>query len=233
MRLRTFSAPTMSAAMRVVRAQLGADAIIVATQRGRNGSGVRVTAAIESDERIDDAETLLRTDAEAVEPVLSAALAFHGTPLGLASRLVDAALAHGGAPAQALAGGLLRLMLFDPLPGPHVPHRVALVGPPGAGKTVTAAKLAARIVLARRPVHLVTTDRVRAGGTDQLGALARVMGVDMIATDGPENLRATVAAVPEDATVIVDTAGVNPFQIKEISALAELVEAAEAEPILV
>lgn len=232
MRLRTFSAPTMSAAMRAVRAQMGADAVIVATQRGRNGAGVRVTAAIETEDRAGDAALLERADAGAIEPVIGSSLAYHGTPLQLAGRLIDAALVHGGTPAAALAGGLARLFPFDPLPAATGPHRLALVGPPGAGKTVTAAKLAARLVLAGRPVRIVTTDTFRAGGVDQLGALARVMDQDLTTAEGPEALRTALAGIAPGMAVIVDTAGVNPFQIKAVSALAELVEAADVEPVL-
>jgi len=107
MRLRTFSAPTMSAALREVRTALGPDAVIVATQRGRNGSGVRVTAATEAADRAEGADALERADSGSVEPVLGASLAFHGTPLHLAGRLIDAALAHGGPASVALAGGLI------------------------------------------------------------------------------------------------------------------------------
>ena len=49
MRLRTFTAATMSEAMALVRARLGADAIIVSTEEGDDGA-TRVTAAVEQPE---------------------------------------------------------------------------------------------------------------------------------------------------------------------------------------
>jgi flagellar biosynthesis protein FlhF len=232
MRLRTFSAPTMSTAMREVRAALGPDAVIVATQRGRGGKGVRVTAAIEEAERPEDGARLERGEAGSIEPVLGAALAFHGTPLQLAGRLIDAALIHGGTPGSALAGGLRRLFAFKPLPGPHAPQRLILVGPPGVGKTVTAAKLALRVARARRPLVLITTDGFRAGGVDQLAALARVMDHEVRAVEGPEGLRVALADVAADVVVLIDSAGVNPFQIRAMGDLAEVIEAAGAEPLL-
>ncbi|HEY1386360.1 MAG TPA: GTPase, partial [Dongiaceae bacterium] len=45
MRLRTFTAPTISEAMRQVRTALGDDAVILSTEH--NGKAVKVTAAIE------------------------------------------------------------------------------------------------------------------------------------------------------------------------------------------
>ncbi len=47
MRLKTFNAPTLAEAMEAVRAEMGDDAIIVSTQRGAEGGGARVVAALE------------------------------------------------------------------------------------------------------------------------------------------------------------------------------------------
>lgn len=48
MRLRTFSAPTMSEAMKQIRDALGDDAIIVSSHESERGRGVQVTAASEN-----------------------------------------------------------------------------------------------------------------------------------------------------------------------------------------
>ena len=50
MRLKSFTAESTQAAMRMVREALGADAVIVATERAADGRGVRVTAAVEPPE---------------------------------------------------------------------------------------------------------------------------------------------------------------------------------------
>lgn len=73
---------------------------------------------------------------------------------------------------------------FAPLGTPEPARRgrrpqEMLVGPPAVGKTVTVAKLAARAVMARKPVMLVTMDTRRAGAVDQLAAFARVLKVDL------------------------------------------------------
>jgi flagellar biosynthesis protein FlhF len=233
MRLRTFNAPSMSAAIREVRAALGEDAIIVATQRGRNGTGVRVTAAIDregADGNLGD--LLAREDDGAIEPVLGSSLAFHGTPLPLAGRLIDAALGAGGTPVAALARALGRVFRFQPLPDPTLSFRIALVGPPGMGKTVSAAKIAARSALARAAIHVVSTDRFRAGGVDQLAALTEVMTIRLHVAATPDELRRLIAGFPPSEPVLVDTAGVNPFHIAAIGQLVELVDAAGAEPVL-
>ncbi|MCX8500219.1 MAG: hypothetical protein ORO03_00775 [Alphaproteobacteria bacterium] len=63
MRMRIFQAETMPEAIRLVRSELGENAIIVSSQRGDNGRGVRVTAAIdEQDSDYGAAATLQSSD---------------------------------------------------------------------------------------------------------------------------------------------------------------------------
>jgi len=234
MRLRTFSAPTLATAMSEVRQTLGPDAIIVATQRGRHGAGVRVTAALDRDDLETALTPVIETGtADSVEPVLAQALAFHGTPLVLAGRLIDEALGRGTRPAPALEGALERVFGFRPLEAGRLARRMLVVGPPGAGKTVSAAKLAARAALQGVNVHVVSTDRFRAGGTAQLAALTEVMGIALHVAETAQDLKTLVDGLPRDDSVVVDTAGTNPFNLAAIGKLADLAEAAGAEPILV
>ena len=50
MRLKTFSAPSMTEALKIVKEHFGEEAIIVSSKKADNGSGVCVTAAIDKDE---------------------------------------------------------------------------------------------------------------------------------------------------------------------------------------
>ncbi|WP_162617952.1 flagellar biosynthesis protein FlhF [Salinicola halophilus] len=61
----------------------------------------------------------------------------------------------------------------------------ALVGPTGAGKTTTTAKLASRYVMQHGPkdVALVTTDSYRIGAAEQLRIYARLLGAEVHALD--------------------------------------------------
>ena len=47
MRLKTFSAPSMTEALKIVKEHFGEEAIIVSSKKADNGSGVCVTAAID------------------------------------------------------------------------------------------------------------------------------------------------------------------------------------------
>jgi flagellar biosynthesis protein FlhF len=107
-----------------------------------------------------------------------------------------------------------------------------LVGPPGAGKTLSIAKLAARAVLAGTAPRLVTADTVRAGAVEQLGAFARVLGLPLHRVDGPQRLGAAVAAKPGER-VLIDSAGVNPYNAGDRRELVQLIAGSGAEPVLV
>jgi flagellar biosynthesis protein FlhF len=86
---------------------------------------------------------------------------------------------------------------------------IALIGPTGAGKTTTAAKLAARFAARHRArdVALVTTDAERVGAREQLHAHGRKLGVTVCEAHGPEALAKTLEHLADYPLVIVDTAG--------------------------
>ena len=108
-----------------------------------------------------------------------------------------------------------------------------VVGPPGAGKTVTIAKLAARAVIAGRPVHLVTTDTVRAGGVEQLAAFTRILEQPLTAADTPDHLADALTERDADALCLIDSQGTNPFAKPEVADLTRFLAAAEPEIVLV
>ena len=229
MRLRTFTGRTTMEAMGLVRAHLGPSAIIVSTQEDDRGSA-RVTAALDDDlpspEPAPDA-------LPHVDRIIAKALAFHGVAPELSELILRAArsrLSDSGL--TALAHGLGSLFRFEPLT-PANPRPIMLIGPPGGGKTVTVAKLAARAVMAGQRVRLMTTDMVRAGGVAQLEAFAKILGTPFQPVDGPERLGAALAANDPAEHVIIDTSGVNPFSASDTGELAALTAQCDAEPVLV
>lgn len=86
---------------------------------------------------------------------------------------------------------------------------IALVGPTGAGKTTTAAKLAARFAKRHRArdVALVSIDSERTGAHEQLHALGRRLGVTVCDADGSDALGTTLDQLQDYPLVLVDTAG--------------------------
>ncbi len=87
----------------------------------------------------------------------------------------------------------------------------ALVGPTGAGKTTTAAKLAARFVVRHgaENMALLTTDGYRIGGQEQLRIYGKILGVAVHAVKDAEDLKRTLAELKNRKLVLIDTVGLS------------------------
>ncbi|WP_407351625.1 flagellar biosynthesis protein FlhF [Luteimonas sp. R10] len=96
----------------------------------------------------------------------------------------------------------------DPL---HEAGVIALVGPTGAGKTTTIAKLAALYASQHqaRDVALVTTDTARIGGREQLYSYGRQLGIAVHEADSEAGLLQLLQRLQDYRLVLVDTAGLS------------------------
>ena len=213
MRLKLYRAGGVAEAMAQVRADLGVDALILATRRV--GNGVEVTAALEPEEE----EPPPRHSCP--EPARLAALRFHGVPEELLDGLLLGDLVD--AVSGAVGFGSLDLTAGS--------RPLLLVGPPGAGKTLSVARLATRLVMSGETPMVVTADGRRAGATEQLAAFTRLLGLNLIVASHPVMLGRALARRPSDAPVLIDAPGIDPFdptQREEIAALAATVNAVVA-----
>jgi flagellar biosynthesis protein FlhF len=215
MRIKLFQAANMADAMAQIRAELGADAIILEQRRTRHG--VEVTAALEPDEPL-----LIQPITPPAPLVTASPLAFHNIAPGLAQALATAPLAES----------LATALGFAPLPDGRE-HPLLLAGPPGAGKTVTIAKLAARMVLGGTAPLVITTDGQRAGAVEQLAAFTRVLGVTLAVAPTPAMLAKALTHRGPGQPVLIDTAGCNPFNAAEARQLHQIFTQAGADMVLV
>ena len=241
MRVKLYRAQGMAAAMAMIRDELGPEALILATRR--LADGVEVTAALEPAE----APAPPVVPAPARDGATRAALlAHHGVPAALGARLT------GGTLESALDAALV----FAPLPLAPGGGPLLLAGPPGAGKTLTIAKLATRLVLAGRAPVVISADGRRAGAVEQLAAYTRLLGIELLVAGQPAALaRALAHPAPDPATpdpavphparphpampdpgggpALIDAPGLDPFDPAERAELAGLIAAAGAVVALV
>ncbi len=101
---------------------------------------------------------------------------------------------------------------------------IALVGPTGAGKTTTIAKLAARWSMQHgsQDLALVSTDGYRIGAREQLMTYARILGAPMHVANNGKELARVLERLKSKKLVLIDTAGMGPRDVRLSEQLAAL-----------
>jgi flagellar biosynthesis protein FlhF len=262
MRLRTFTAPSIPAAMEMVREALGENAIILSTGK-HNGVSVSITAAIDAADEMEEqqqiavgenAAPVTRPNFNQPSPThdlrfeIQTILRFHNLPEMFVSRMVQkvsetdltAAVAlhkiSGARDARhlhllAMEKLMAAFFAFEPLAFDNPNLRIMLMGAPGAGKTLTIAKLAARLAMDKKPLTVITTDNKRAGGIEQLKAFTDILGLELQIAPSRTELSKLIADAK--SRILVDTAGCNPYEQEELKELEALATVGGIEPILV
>ncbi len=178
----------------------------------------------------------------AAEEIVTA-LAATGLDHALALRATETALAESRALGVSslselsahLAQSLAAFLAVPRVPSQGRPQVLILVGPAGAGKTTTAAKIAAvRSVVWRKRTVLVAADDYRIGAVDQLREYAELIQVGF--ERGPDaSALSDVRARHRDADLlVVDTPGLSTADTRRLWDLARLIEGVPgAEALLV
>jgi flagellar biosynthesis protein FlhF len=273
MQIKRFEARNMTDALRLIKRQLGTEAVILSAKDIRKENrllgisrkvGVEVTAAVDDGLAPESFPAIAgnaspqppggRLAASSARPALLAK--FHAgiqdvVPLGRQespkrtegtqrdgqrrnSPLVSARRDSGGPePALASAAGAvdpsclngpvpIHQNLVDGgleiLPWPFQndgPHHIALVGSAGVGKTTTVAKLAARLQHAEgRRVGLISLDREKIGGSEQLRIYADILKIPLVVPHSGSDLKEAFDQLDPCDVVLVDTPAIDGRQGK-------------------
>jgi flagellar biosynthesis protein FlhF len=108
---------------------------------------------------------------------------------------------------------------------------VALIGPPGAGKTSALVKLAVQYGLAAgRTVRILTTDTFRIAAADELRSFAAILGIGCQVLEAPAALAQALSEIRQDPhhqkdIILIDTPGLCRFEMEACQDLAELLAA--------
>jgi flagellar biosynthesis protein FlhF len=128
---------------------------------------------------------------------------------------------------------LRRLMSFDPLIQKTDQGPIILVGTPGSGKTITAAKLACEALLQKRDVSLNTLDYVKAGGVAQIEKYASALNLKVNVFQNSTELSQFCRNAAPSSIQIIDTPGLNPLHKESFKMLVEVVIALKTPPTLI
>jgi len=108
------------------------------------------------------------------------------------------------------------------------PRIVALVGPPGCGKTTTLVKLAVTYGLsARRPVMLLSMDTYRVAAAEQLRSYSAILGVGFQLIETVSALAQAIEEHRGKDLILLDTPGLGAAEVVNYSALAQFLSTRE------
>ncbi len=247
MKLKSYFSGTVEAAVELARKELGEDALLVnarpATPETRHLGAYEIvfsapetasalSATPPASDRLSQDVADMRREIELLTKCLGGARLLSRTADPAQSEIYSRLIANelDGLLAQSVAQGAPLESLFevDPSLGRAAAQRavIALVGPPGAGKTTTLVKLAARYGLAcRKPAHIITADVFRIAAADQLRSLAAILGIGCDVVETPVALAQALEEHRSKEMVFIDTPGLARREMEDGADLARLLAA--------
>jgi len=231
MRTRTFRGESVQAIMQQVRDELGGQGLILNTLR-KEGSVIEIEVELVSLDREGCA-------AEAEEPSLAdtadmardtdAASALVLNRVGRDIQVICRRYLTGGeTDGEMLAKGLGEALSFDASMPPKA-RAIALVGPSGAGKTTTIAKLIAHIQAAfDTSIGVILADQSQSAQEMSLEIFAQIVGVPAVSVDCGLDVRQQIpealARLRDCELVFIDTPGVGAREENRLKYVERLLD---------
>jgi flagellar biosynthesis protein FlhF len=209
MRLKTFTAPTISQAMDMVRQSLGEDALIISTLQ--DGNQYKITAALEDEESVYHNEEFYEI------------LDFHRVEEEIQNQIktILSSLEKSSLNLENVFFKALELVVPSlPLDLVHAKEPLYLVGLPGVGKSATLAKIGLMRLMNQAQMHAITTDIHKAGAISQIQTFSEKLNMQMELAENIATLKEKIRPYS-----VIDTGGINPYDSDEIYRLKSFLNA--------
>ena len=155
-------------------------------------------------------------------------LVAHGVLPAVISRLIrEADSLRGESAEERLRNALIRAL---PIAGEMDTHgseqlRLALIGPPGTGKTSSLVKLTLRLMRRHNDrVGWICFDTRRVTGAEELRAYAGILTLSCVCVDEQTSLQHALSQLSGCDAVLIDTAGTNPLDVSGLQELAAFLQ---------
>ncbi len=119
-------------------------------------------------------------------------------------------------------GSLIDLNSVQKISIPNDRRVVMLIGPTGAGKTTTVAKLASQAIREGKKVGLISMDTFKIGATEQIRIYARMIGIPLAVVSNMESLQKSIESYTDRDIILIDTTGQNPSDSDYITGLKKV-----------
>lgn len=223
--VRVFRGTSTKEVMRVIRKELGENAVVLSSATISKPRGEKLIE-IKASAIQEEPQVLRQT--QAADQALLRALITNGVQEPLARKLQALALDY---PAQnkndtcrSLAAAISRTIR---LRKPGERSRVlALIGPTGAGKTTTAAKLAVRDLVKGAQVGLITVDNHSLGGRAALQSFAALAGLPVVSARSASELEQRLLDFADKDRIYIDTVGSGARNEERLAELAGVLRGA-------
>lgn len=214
MKLKTFFAANVPAAMEEIRSLLGEEAIIVSAHRIDN-KGVKLIVATEEknidkvlNPRINDPKNQQRFS------YFHNILKGQKLPDSFVERLVQCTMRKSNKTVdeKLLTAAFNELFNFRLIYPSQNNRLCVMVGNAGSGKTLCTAKLVFQAQKAKQKPAVVTLNPVKIGGHFELQTLTKIMKIPFIVVQDIKDLNETITMLRLSSNyIIVDTPALNPY----------------------
>lgn len=233
MTIKSYFADSVADAIRAARTELGEDALLLKTQRTpeqwRNRGKYEVVLGVgpvrQEAPSVPGPQTVIawpQKTADATAALRQAGISTAAISLltaGAERRVRDGY--STGIEDALVEEAVSRFQGNSDLGNARAPWRLALVGPPGSGKTLMAVRLIVQYGLAKkRRVRVISACDSRVGGTARLRCYTRLLDVDHQTVETAEQLATMLGEKDSTGLTLIDTPGLTASDSQAASVLA-------------